>query len=89
LNNFVIEDSTKSKLKFYGKVGHILGTVEKALDEPGYCGGDFVIFRPMMQDICTEYISCCNLLLQSKIESPITKHILIIEQFSMFSSFFN
>ncbi len=39
--------------------------------------------------ICIEYISCCNLLLQSKIEPPITKHILIIEQFSMFSSFFN
>jgi hypothetical protein len=33
LNNFVIEDSTKSKSKFYRKVGHILGTVEKALDE--------------------------------------------------------
>jgi len=35
LNNFVIEDSTKSKSKskFYKKVGHILGTVEKALDE--------------------------------------------------------
>jgi hypothetical protein len=30
LNNFVIEDSTKSKLKFYGKVGHILGIVEKS-----------------------------------------------------------
>jgi hypothetical protein len=61
-----------------------LALLKKALDEPGYYGGDFVIFRPMMQNICTEYISCCNLLLQSKIEPPITKQILIIKEFSTF-----
>jgi hypothetical protein len=33
LNNFVIENSIKSKLKTLEKLGHILGIVGKSLDE--------------------------------------------------------
>jgi hypothetical protein len=46
LNNFLKENSTKSKLNILWKVRQALGSVRKPL-----MSGDFVIFRPNVKEI--------------------------------------
>jgi len=48
LNNFVIENSIKSKSKALEKLGHILGTVGKSLNGVRVYVDDFTIFTPKM-----------------------------------------
>jgi hypothetical protein len=49
-NKFIIENSIHSKLKFLRKLGCTFGIVENCL-MIGYYGGDFVIFRPEVEEI--------------------------------------
>ncbi len=61
MNNFVIGNSIKSKLKILRKLGQALGIVGKSLKQSiRFLGGDFVIFRPKVGEMLNFLLTCIN-----------------------------